>query len=134
MSGTSRTQFDELASEVRDILNQNDAILSQVAADKELDAAIDLARESGRKADTVKTVLAAMRLALNELEVLRPLNFGREDGPGERSPVKLPGSEIYVRRSVIYLEKLVQALNTHLDEFTDEHETACAKVRELDPR
>ena len=38
MSGTSRTQFNELASEVRDILNQNDAILSQVAASTMTDA------------------------------------------------------------------------------------------------
>jgi hypothetical protein len=58
----SSDRFNELASEVRSILNQNDAILLRAIADKELDAAMDLASNLRRKADTVKTVIAAMRM------------------------------------------------------------------------
>ena len=134
MSGTSWTQFDELAGEVASILNQNDATLSQITADKELDAVMDLARESRRKADTVKTVLAAMRLALNELEVLRPIGFGREDGPGERDPIDLGPNENWIKMSLVCMRQTIEALEKDWRKFTDEHETACAKVRELDPR
>jgi hypothetical protein len=88
-------------------------------ADKELDAAMDLARESKHKADTVKTVIAAMRLALNELEVLRPLNFGREDGPGERDPVKLEHSEHWVKDSLVLMGQTIAYLEIDLRKFTD---------------
>lgn len=126
-------RFEEHASDVRDILNQNDAILLQIAADKELDTAMDLAREARHKADTVKTVLAAMRLALNELEVLRPIGFGRKEGPNERAPVKVD-AEFWVKESLAMTQLTIDALEKDWRRFTDEHETACAKVRELDPR
>lgn len=48
-------------------------------SDKELDAAMDLARETKRKVDTVRAVICSLQLALAELDILRPLHYGRND-------------------------------------------------------
>jgi len=128
----STDQFNKLASEVKSILDQNDAILRARMADLELDTAMDLAREAKHKADTVKTVVVAMRLALNELEVLRPIGFGRDDVLGERDPVKVD-AEFFVKESLVMMRQTIDALEKDWRKFTDEHENACAKVRELDP-
>lgn len=70
----------------------------------ELDAALDLANGAQRKADTIRVVVAGLRLALTELDVLRPLHYGRDDSRGDRDPVKLgTEAEHYVKEELACL-------------------------------
>ena len=102
--------------------------------DQKLDAAMVLASDLGRKADTIKTVLCALRLALCELDMLRPLHYGRDDSRGDRMAFVLDSTaEHFVKEELACLPLTVDALEKEWRSVTDEHEAACALVHKLDP-
>ena len=103
-------------------------------SDKELDTAMAISESTKRKADTINTVVCALKLALSELDMLRPLHYGRDDSRDDREIFVLgPTAEHFVKEELACMPLAIDALEKEWRRVTDKHETACAKVRELDP-
>ena len=97
-------------------------------------AAMDRAETLKRKADTIVCVVSALKLALSGLDVLRPLHYGQHE-QCDRQVVKLGiHAEHFVKEELACLPLAIKALEHELRDTTSEHEAACARVRELDPR
>jgi hypothetical protein len=123
----------ELA-DAEDAIADMEAMMNHTAEeDAVLASAMIHAEDLKRKAEKIACVVSALRLALCELDMLRPLHYGQQDRH-DRPVVKLgAAAEHFVKEELACLPLAIEALKREFRGVTDEQETACAKVRELDP-
>ena len=102
--------------------------------DAVLHSAMSRAEDLKRNADKITCVVSALKLALCDLDMLRPLHYGKQDRY-DRPVVKLSAlAEHFVKEELACLPLAIEALEREFRDVTNEYETACAKVRELDPK
>ena len=96
-----------------------------------LDAAMALAEERKREADTVFLAITALRLGLDGVDGLRPAHYGKG---GPMMPIVLESqADSAVRDALAFIPEWIAVLDAELKRLTDEHGQAAERVRELDP-